>query len=355
MRENVSSILAEAHGIMKNQYASSASEDNKEAKIIENFLKELKYRAANRGNESDIERFQNDIYDLILDNLKLKNNRTIGKLFRRTGKSYKQGMYFEEDFSAVIETIFLLTGNKNNEKNINLGSKVGTTDIDLLKAVENIAEEETKNIIKETAKQLKSNKPGFVMGKIDTSIKGEIINLNASIEFPPGLLNALSNSSFTDKSYRSESWKDGKKIDLGGREITLGNSNPYRALLGSMSFLGFSKNQFQHVFYGGRNIINGIDNTPPKEDADYVKQHLYHLKYLYELTGVGIYYKDFGNNFFSGAKFLVYNDPSSLDITVVSTKQIILDILNSENFPNNPYGNISIAKGYVKQLSNRKI
>jgi hypothetical protein len=48
------------------------------------------------------------------------------------------------------------------------------------------------------------------MGKIDTYVKGDIINLNASIDFPPGVLEALSNSSFTDKSYKSVSWKNGK-------------------------------------------------------------------------------------------------------------------------------------------------
>jgi hypothetical protein len=43
------------------------------------------------------------------------------------------------------------------------------------------------------------------------------------------------------------------------------------------------------------------------------------MRYVYELTGAGILYKDYGSDFVSGARFLVYNDPDSENITVVAT------------------------------------
>ena len=53
---------------------------------------------------------------------------------------------------------------------------------------------------------MEKNNPGFVLGKIDTYVKGEIVNVNGSIDFPPGVLEALSNATFSDKAYRSTRW-----------------------------------------------------------------------------------------------------------------------------------------------------
>ena len=72
---------------------------------------------------------------------------------------------------------------------------------------------------------------------------------------------------------------------------------------------------------------------------------------MYELTGAGISYRDFGTELFEGAKFLVYNDPSTEDIFVVSTKQIIYDLMNSEKFPDNPYGSVGISTTVARTKS----
>jgi hypothetical protein len=70
-------------------------------------------------------------------------------------------------------------------------------------------------------------------------VHDKIINLNANVTFPNGVLEALSQATFTDKSYRSISWRNKRRIELGDRMITLGNSDPKRAVLGSMRALGF--------------------------------------------------------------------------------------------------------------------
>lgn len=355
-KKNVSQILQDVHTAMIQQYSNTSqiSKDIQQASILTNFLSELKYRAMNRNNNPGAENLKEDIYDLILDNIQLPNNRTVGKLFQRTGK--KQGFYFEDDLNAIIASVSNLANPQERKtfKDYSLGTAVGSTDLDLASDVEELAEEYVEETVNQIKKEIDRAPEKLVMGKIDTYVKGAIINLNASIDFPPGVLEALSNSSFTDKSYKSVRWENGKRIELGNRNITLGSSDTYRAVLGSMRSLGFGQKTSEYIYYAGRNIVQGIDNSPPKESDEIVKRHIYHLRYLYELTGAGIIYKNYGEDFSSGAKFLVYNDPTSMDIYVVATSQIIQSILNQKTIPNNPYGNISISSASIKAMNSSK-
>lgn len=356
MGQDVSQILQSVHDAMKAKYITSpiVKQDAAQAQILTQFLSILKERAFNRKNSNPAERIQEDIYDIILDSIQLPNRRTVHNLFRRTGKfAQQQGVMFEDDFAAVISAVMNIANpdkkRQNYSKSINLGSVTGTTDASALwGAVEEEIRYYTEDLAEEVKKEIDSKKVGFVFGKIDTAVQGTIVNVNGSVEFPPGVLEALSNATFTDKSYRSISYKNGQKIDLGDRQITLGNSDPYRAIMGSMRALGFDHLATQQVFYGGRNIVQGKDNSGRKESPDYVSMHIYHLRYMYELTGAGILYKDYGSQLSGGAKFIVYNDPMSLDIVVVSTSQIIQDILQSTDAPKNPYGHISISSSYLK-------
>ena len=76
--------------------------------------------------------------------------------------------------------------------------------------------------------------------------------------------------------------------------------------------------------------------------------HIYHLRYLYELTGAGILYKDYNDSLAGGAKYFVYNDPTSEELIVVSTASIISQLLQSEDIPDNPYGSIGISKAFLR-------
>lgn len=355
---NVSRILQDVHDTMKMRYSPSGvlAKDISQAQILTNFLQVLKERAYNYNNINKAEKIQNDMYDMILDNIKLPNNRTLHNLFRRIGKINKvTGQYFEDDLAAVVASIVNLANPDKHYtyKNFSFGNIAGTTDIDLLKETEEEMDDYVEELVYTTQEELEKNKPGFVLGKIDTAVKEKIINLNAEIDIPEALLDALSNATFTDKSYRSVGWDKtlGKQVDLGDRIIHFGNSNPYRAVLGSMSMLGFTKEQSMYVFYGGRNISFGKDTDPPIEDSDYVNIHIYHLRYLYELTGAGILYKNYGGDFSQGAKFLVYNDPNSAEILCVATSQIIAQILNSDSYPDNPFGAIGLSKKMLRTIS----
>ena len=132
--------------------------------------------------------------------------------------------------------------------------------------------------------------------------------------------------------------------------IHLGDGDSYRSIVGAASSLGFSKNETLYLYYAGRYIAQGIDNTPPKESESAIRLHIYHLRYYYELTGAGIYLK---GDSISGqiAKFLVFNDPMSTEIRVMATSQIITELLYKDNqIVDNPFGRIQI---YKKQLRNK--
>lgn len=363
---NVSKLLDQVHKRMRRQYFPSGqlNEDKKNARILQDFLYQIKQHAMARDTDNSAIKVQKDIYDLILDNVVLPNGRSISKLFTRVGKYGKiTGQYFEDDFAALLASVVNLTQSREDKvsiENFSLGDVAGTTSA---KVLEQATNDEIKNYVKTlqnvTQEELKKNNPGFVLGKIDTFVDGEILNMNASIEFPPGVLEALSNATFSDKAYRSKKWDKttNQLIQVGEKFIHLGNSNPYRAVLGVMSNLGFSEKQSQYVFYGGRNIFQGLDTDPPPEQPDYVRQHIYHIRYVYELTGAGILYKDYGSNFASGAKYLVYNDPDSDLITVVATAEIIQDLLegNEANYPDDPYGLIGIGTSTLKKMARAQL
>lgn len=362
---NVTKLLDQIHKRMQRQYIPSekVAEDKKNARILQNFLQEIKKHAMNRKIGNYAEEVQNDIYDLILDNIILPNGRSINSLFTRIGKYGKiTGTYFEDDFAALIASIVNLTESREDKvtyEDFSFGDVAGTTDLNLLNETDKTIKNYVKNLANITQEELNKNKPGFVLGKIDTLVQGELINMNASIDFPPGVLEALSNATFSDKAYRSKRFDKNSQqvVEVGEKLIHLGNSNPYRAVLGVMSNLNFTERQTQYVFYGGRNIYQGLDNDPPPEAPDYVRQHIYHMRYVYELTGAGILYKEYGDSFASGAKYLVYNDPDSELITVVATSEIIEDLLtgNETNYPDDPYGLIGVSTSTLKKMARARL
>lgn len=351
---NATQILADVHESMKSKFLSNTSfigQEIAQAKEITSFLQILKERAYTSSSRD----LGEDLYDMILNNIVLPNGRTLHNLFRRIGRNNKDtGQKFEDDLAAVLASIVNLANlNKKRVtyKNFSLGSETGTTDI-FNGLEQEIAEDLTIDLAEKLAQDIKDQSKSR-MGKIDTMVNQTIVNINAKFPIPDSLLEALSNATFTDKSYRSIGWdkKANKTIDLGDRVIHLGNSSPYKAILGSMSSLGFSRSDAQYIYYAGRNIADGNDFDPPQESPDYFKLHIYHLRYLYELTGAGIIYQNFSESSFGGAKFLVYNDPNSMEILCVSTAQIISQLLQSTDFPDNPYGNIGIAKAALRKNS----
>ena len=134
----------------------------------------------------------------------------------------------------------------------------------------------------------------------------------------------LAASNFTLKNYSSISIKKGEFQKI--TNIHLGNTTPYVAIVGSISFIDPSmplirKNK---MFYGG--IVEGVINNVAE-----VNYHLNHLQFIYDLSGAGQYYDKLGN--IGEAEYLIYNDPYSDNIKVESVKVLISQELRKERSP----------------------
>ena len=328
---------------MKNKYLKNTSVDaeSQQAKVLTDFLLTLKRQALTRKTDP-AQRVQQNIYDMILDNVRLPNGRTLYNLFRRTGTSVWQGAAFETDFAAVIKSIMELADptKKVNLKEINVGQQVGTTSLDAF--LGELTKAEQEELAKLTAAEINAKKLPFVFAKIDTQVSGMVVNTNGAIQFPAGVLEALSNSSFTDKSYRSQGWDKQKDEirDLTNSNIHFGSSDEERAVFGSLRALGIKEGDIQGIYFGGKAIMA----SNPK-----IEEHFYHLRFMYELTGAGILYKDSGGIASKGAKFVVYNDPSSDEIIVKATSEVIRDFISNNIDSSGSHSRISIAKSYFRR------
>jgi hypothetical protein len=130
----------------------------------------------------------------------------------------------------------------------------------------------------------------------------------------------LKDATFTAKNYNSMTLDQKAEVYIkavGRNTLSLGKTNVYRAIIGTLEDLGFSERTAISAFWAGYNRINSGDN--------YVATHFYHLRYIYELIGSGIKYNGVS---FGTAKYLIFNDPSG-GIWVKSTAEILSDLLNS--------------------------
>ena len=344
--KHVETFLNEVHTAINAKYNASKNNDAINAIKLQNFFQQLKIAAANKKENNAV------IYNIFLDDLlndidaiaKSRNkNYNITNLFKRRGKnSQEQGMILEQELTDVIEAILeKISGEKVLREDINIGAKTGNVKFT---AIDDIIYDINDNTKEELVKKLNKEKQPLyylknVAGKID--VKG----FEVSITGQPtkellDIYNLLKDATFSAKNYDSMSKEDKiQSVVEGSRRgglIHLGNSNPYRAIYGSLSSLGYENSTIDSAYYAGKNRIELYNSNN-------ASQHFFHLRYIYELTGAGILYT--GGVNFGEARYLIYNDPSG-NIYVKSTSQIIADLLNDNNppFVGSPFQSISISK-----------
>lgn len=89
-------------------------------------------------------------------------------------------------------------------------------------------------------------------------------------------------------------------------------------------------------------------NEPPSASAEEVMKHFYHMRFIYELSGLGLIDSATGKPQF--VKYLIYNDPATSNIYVQDTASIILNEINKRKGKINTFGTIRLKniKGYRK-------
>ena len=344
--KHVETFLNEVHAAINAKYNSARNNDAINAMKLQKFFQELKTAAAAKRKDSEV------IYNMFLDDLlndidaiaKTRNkNYKITNLFKRRGKnSQEQGMALEQELTDVIEAVLEeISGEKVLREDINIGAKTGNVKFT---AIDDMIQNVNGNVKDEVITKLNKEKQPLyylknVAGKID--VKGFEVSITGQPKKELlDIYNLLKDATFSAKNYDSMSKEDKIQSAVEGSRrgglIHLGSSNPYRAIYGSLSSLGYENRTIDSAYYAGKNRIELYN-------SDNASQHFFHLRYIYELTGAGILYS--GGVNFGEARYLIYNDPSG-NIYVKSTSEIIADLLNDNNppFSGSPFQSISISK-----------
>ena len=349
----VNTFLGQVHTAMKSKYIASSSIDSQNALELQKFFQELKKASLTYDPNNPI---GNEVIRAVLDGV-IKNspaNFKIENLFGQVGHSYASNAYesgarFERELTRVIQAVYEGVSDRDfefDEKQVNIGSQTASS-INL--SDELLGDKQIQAMLKavgtKTQKYITmsdgSKKLAYYLrdvdGKID--VKGYEIAITGNPS--PELLKIyelLKDATFTAKNYNSMTWdqKAETYVESTGTTLSLGKTNIYRAIVGTLEDLGYDERTSRSAFWAGFNKVNqGDQNTI---------NHFYHLRYIYELIGSGIKYdgKSFGT-----AKYLIYNDPSG-GIWVKSTAEILADLLNSsENISSGIYSHIAINKKVI--------
>lgn len=160
-------------------------------------------------------------------------------------------------------------------------------------------------------------------GKVD--LKTPYFNVSGDASsFINRLLMAFSGHTFTLKNYATYT---SKLRSLDEIDIHLGDTQIYKAVTGGLSEI-YSKPQDQHtIYFRGMTILSGESENPDTAKPDVINQHFAHLRFMYELRGSGLLSKE--SKASAEADFIIWNDPSSENIIVRSTRAMVAKYIDN--------------------------
>ena len=341
--KNTNDIYRDMHIKMKNQYINNhnVQKEIDNAKFLEAFL----FKVKNVNAQHPIEALININYLELVERATqaMPNAKSTTNIFRRAHKQNQKLLdgaddIFEQELSAIIKTFENMSlempiSNGNNYKTLLTGQSSANI-------VNNIVETTLKESQKAIIANINKSKnelytgPVFRSGKIDIQGAYAEINIEAQVksEFQ-FFAKLLKDATISAKNYSSQYWsqEEQQKIDKNIISLHLGASDVFKAFVGGMSSLGYPTDVIIKAFFAGY-----TNYTKGNKDIGY---HIYHMRFLYELRGAGLYDKE-GNNL-KEVKYLIWNDPSSDNIKVFSTAGIIRSLLSKEiTSGENPFGGI---------------
>lgn len=329
--------------INKIQINNKAAKDRPRAAEMEKVLYQIKN--LNRTPTNAVEGLLDEQAQILIDealgilnsNREAKNRLSGKELFHRAHKrastSFGGDDIFEEEFAATLTAIEQqATGRSVDISQKLVGGQAANILIDEVgKDVEKFMNKYVESITKrisntENQKERHWVKPVARSGKVDVN---GITPVDVSAELNPKweqLYKLFSGCTFSVKNYSSYYTKS--------LDIHLGNTDIYKALYGVLSKVIGDSNEINSIIHAGLRSYDASGNKT-------VATHFYHMRYIYELTGVGLY--DENGYPISGVDFLIYNDPNSDAIFVRSTADMIAQELEKEH-RTSPFGGIKVAK-----------
>lgn len=326
----------------KIQINNKAAKDRVKAQQIQAVLYKIKNLSFQPTDEIDglLSSQAQELIDesLAILNANRKGNRRLSgnELFHRahgTSTSYGGDDIFEEELAAALTVIEQrATGTTQgirsrlvggDSTNIKLTEEINK---DIEKIMNQYVNGVTKRINNKSADNKQWTKPVARSGKVDVN---GLTTVSIEAKLNPlwdELYRLFAGCTFSVKNYSSYFTKS--------LNIHLGNTDYYKALYGVLSDLNYDQNAADAIIYSGLKSYAASNNKS-------VALHFYHLRFVYELTGAGLYDKD---GPVSGVDFLIYNDPGSDAIFVRSTADLIAQELSKKDVLGSPLGGIAIAK-----------
>lgn len=237
-------------------------------------------------------------------------------------KNSSQNLWGTDDvFEAELERFLNIayeraTGEIGDAKSIgNLPGNIGE------KFMKVLAEEGPSLAAKYSVNNELITTPEFRSNKVDVaSFTGSIYaSVNPKWE---QFINTFRGARFTVKNYSSTS-----DYEI----IHLGNTNITKSLISSLSSLRYTDKEAVHIYY------HAVARAASQGE------HLFHLRFAYELTGSGL--KDAKGNDILEADFFIYNDPATNNIWVRSTKEMVANAMQYQGRIRDPLrSNIIVLK-----------
>lgn len=193
-------------------------------------------------------------------------------------------------------------------------NQIGISFVELL----NEEEKGTKNVYLKTS--------GRRAGKTDAAGTGDKNDINITLETEDlsggkldKVLDVLSKANFSIKSYTSDN------------TIELGSTNDYKAVSAIGEWVGTDWSRGAALYYL-HHPIKGEDkriSTYQEDSRDELYKHYDHMKKVFELTGLGLTYKDMSN---LNVDFLLVNRARGEDIICYSVKDLISSMKNGTRY-----------------------
>ena len=327
----VGQTLEEAHENIVTKVRSSRllkglDNDIKRAKIMEQYLRDFKgmSNATQIPNNAIANRLQDEIYKDIANRVDKALGLKSGSLFNRThGRFYDQAKslgaddIFEIELKQFLEEAVRTAIGNNGDQALSTLKVIGS-DTGYLK-LHSYAEKAVKQSLQGFANKNVKN-IGLRAIKADVNSFSSDYEITADLDpYWKDFLKVFANARFTVKNY------NGKSLQT---EIHLGDTDLRKAIISPLKYYGrFNDKAAIHIF---DHAISVITNKTHEKDSEKVGDHLLHLRFAYELAGEGLV--DEQGNEISGADFFIYNDPTSNNIFVRSTKQMIKEYLDEQTY-----------------------
>lgn len=315
--------MEDVHDKMISRYELNKDDDEERAKTMESYLRYFK----KVGNKDFDDNLVGNLQYQALSNLAQDVSAALGisdySLFRMkhnwyldSRKRWDADDVFEAEFKAFLDAAVTraTSGSESSDASI-IGSLVGNVSKEFLEAM---SVQGQSMIDKEYVDSSLIQQPTFKSAKVDVeSFSGEFtISTQLKPEWKK-FIDVFKGVNFTVKNYSSSSSHE---------TIYLGNTTLAKSVGSTLNTL-YAPSQAAHIYYHAINYVNKGDGK--------VGSHVLHLRFAYELAGDGLY--DAEGNKLSAADFFIYNDPSSDNIWVRSTKSMIQDATSYMKDVKDPY------------------